>query len=129
VGEIGQARIALSKARGTSLIRRVVDDDNLERVGREVLVYQGFDGRRQQVISVVGADNRREGDLTPFRRGQDGRAGGAIRIGGRHEGRCSYLTATMLKRFERFPTADVEMQTLFGGVLALHLVPPPLPRG
>src|SRR5208282_1761699 len=89
----------------------------------------GFDGRRQQVIAIVGADNRREGDLAPFRRAQDGRAGEAIRIGGRHEGRCSYVTATMLARFERFPTTDVEMETLLSGVVALHVVPAPLPEG
>jgi hypothetical protein len=35
----------------------------------------------------------------------------------------------MLARFERFPTADAEMQTLFGGAVALRVVPRPLPRG
>lgn len=39
VGKIGQACIASSKARGTSLIRRVVDYDNFEQAGRNVLFY------------------------------------------------------------------------------------------
>jgi hypothetical protein len=33
----------------------------------------------------------------------------------------------MLARFDRFPTADVEVQTSFGGVVGLRVVPPPLP--
>ncbi len=88
IGEIGQAGIALSEARGTSLIRRVVDHDNLEQAGRNVLFYQRIDRFRQQVVPVVGADDCRQRDLAPLSRVRDRQAGAAICIRGRrHEGR------------------------------------------
>ena len=117
VGEIKQARIALSESPGTSLIRRVVDDDNLKQIGRNVVFYQDLERLPQHVVPVVRTDDRREGDLLN-RRWQDRRAGEAIRIRGRHEGRCSQLAATMVARFERLPTADAELQTLFGDAVA-----------
>src|SRR5438309_9081744 len=73
VGEIGQACIALSEARGTGLIRRVVDYDNLEKAGWNVLSDQRFDRLRQQVVPVVGADDRRQSDLALRSRAQGGR--------------------------------------------------------
>ena len=72
IGEIGQAFIALSKARGTGLIRRVVDYDNFKRAGRKVLFNQRFDRLRQQVVAVIGADDRRQSDLALFSRAQGG---------------------------------------------------------
>ena len=42
------------------LVRGVVDDDDFEIGGREGLGQQGFDGQRQDIVAVVGADDRGE---------------------------------------------------------------------